>query len=88
MWPPALAAMTCFKLTPVPAACPLDATPAPTIQANVTTCTNGAGTTCDGICGSASAASYKDSSGAAKMGYCVCIAGKFQCASAAEWAPQ
>jgi len=90
VWPAALAAMPCFSLTPAPPLCPMDTstTPATLIRANLTTCTNTAGSTCGGICGSPTVASYLDSVPAMKMGYCVCINGVYRCASATEWAPQ
>jgi hypothetical protein len=73
---------TCFALTPTPPACPTTL-----ITTGVTTCTNTAGATCGPLCGSASTTvnSYQDSSMSAKQGYCACINGIWQCASAKEW---
>jgi hypothetical protein len=72
---------TCFALTSAPPACP---TPLPV--SNVTTCTNTAGATCGPLCGSATAGSYTTgTSTTAKVGYCACINGIWQCASVNEW---
>jgi hypothetical protein len=77
---PATFDKSCFSLTPAPAACPTTL-----ITTGMTTCVNTAGATCGPICGSATVNSYQDSSMAAKMGYCACINGVYQCASAKEW---
>ena len=42
---------------------------------------------CGGVCGSATSTviSYQDTAGMGKAGYCVCIAGTWQCASVNDW---
>ena len=95
-WPPALAAVACFHLPATVPACPTESVDggAPgLLRPNMSPCTVGAGATCDQTCGSATANSYQDSTGAGKMGYCVCVArangtARWQCASIPEWAPQ
>jgi len=77
---PATFDKTCFSLTPTPPACPTTL-----ITTGTTTCTNPGGAACGSVCGSATVNSYQDSSMAAKMGYCACINGVYQCASAKEW---
>ena len=75
---------TCYKLTPAPPACP---TPLPV--SGTTACTNTTGATCGPLCGSATVGSYTTgTSTTAKLGYCACINGIWQCASAMEWPPQ
>jgi len=81
----------CFRIpTPLPL-CPTDPPDGGTglIRTGTSTCTNDSSETCSGICGSASSTvmSYRDGTGA-KVGYCVCIAGIWQCASVAEWPAQ
>jgi hypothetical protein len=84
---------TCFSLTPTPALCPrpgadggADAGGSP-IRSGVTTCSPPNSETCGNICGSPTAGviSYLDSTGVGKVGYCVCIVDRYQCAVAAEW---
>jgi hypothetical protein len=80
--------LTCLRLpTPVPACATDPATDggAGLIRPGTTVCQVPNSETCGNVCGSPTVASYQDSSGGGKMGYCVCIAGKFQCASVAEW---
>jgi hypothetical protein len=77
---PATFDKTCFALTPAPPACPTTL-----ITTGVTTCTNTAGATCGPLCGAATGNSYQDSSASPKVGYCACINGLWQCASATEW---
>lgn len=57
------------------------------IRSGTTNCEVPNSEVCGNLCGSATAGtfSYQDSSGANKVGYCVCIAGIYQCASVAEW---
>jgi hypothetical protein len=57
------------------------------IRSGTSTCTLPTSEVCGGVCGSATpaVASYRDSTGAAKAGYCVCVAGVWQCASVSEW---
>jgi hypothetical protein len=43
------------------------------------TCTDAACMPCSG---------YSDSGGSAKTGYCVCVSGKYKCASDKEWPAQ
>jgi hypothetical protein len=72
----------CYKLpTTADAGCPADAATAP--QHN-TACTLAACTVCGGT-SAMQTTGYKDSGGAAKVGYCVCSGGKWQCASDKEW---
>src|SRR5262249_53207650 len=80
----------CFQLPDVVAACPPSAVdptgmglPQSGEICNLPTCAP---------CGSATAAAYRDSSGAPRAGYCVCSAsdgtGTYSCAGAQEWPPQ
>jgi hypothetical protein len=81
---------TCFHLATPPAVCPTDLTDGGSglLRPNISTCTLPAGMTCGLVCGSATVASYQDSKAAPKMGYCTCLAGKYQCASVNEWPAQ
>ena len=82
---PAGASLTCFRLpAPLPA-CPADAAqPTGLVRSGVTTCPAPAAGACGMVCGSATAMSYQDST-TAKIGYCACVAGLWQCASVNEW---
>jgi hypothetical protein len=91
--------LTCLQLpTPLPA-CPLE-TPdggsadsgsadggSTLIRTNSSACTLPNSEVCGGVCGSATSTvfSYRDSAGAPRAGYCVCIAGIWQCATVSEW---
>jgi hypothetical protein len=95
VYPSDLAA-ACFHIPASPPACPRDSTDGGAdaggglIKPGVTACTPPNSEVCGNLCGSAVAnmPSYQDSTGAGKVGYCVCIAGAWQCASVAEWPPQ
>jgi hypothetical protein len=91
--------LTCLQLpTPLPA-CPLETRDGGStdggpgdggstlIQTNRSACTLPNSEVCGGVCGSAMSTvlSYQDSTGTAKVGYCVCIAGIWECASVSEW---
>jgi hypothetical protein len=56
------------------------------IRSGVTTCSPPISETCGNVCGSATAGtfSYMDSAGM-EVGYCACVNGTYQCASANEW---
>jgi hypothetical protein len=56
------------------------------IRTNSSACTLPNSEVCGGVCGSATPTvfSYQDTTGA-KVGYCVCIAGIWQCATVSEW---
>lgn len=72
----------CYKLpATADASCPTMAAMAP--QHNQA-CTVAACTVCGGT-SAAQTTGYKDSGGAAKVGYCVCSGSKWQCASDKEW---
>lgn len=82
----------CYK-TDTSAACPPDSTDT---SGNMLPASGGACTQdpCK-PCGSASANSYRDSTGVPKMGWCICVpttdgsgGGVYSCASVKEWAPQ
>ena len=86
---------SCYKITPAVALCPPD----PTDTVGMLPQSGGACTQdpCK-PCGSAVAVAYRDSTNAAKAGYCVCVpppadadagtGSKYSCASIKEWAPQ
>jgi hypothetical protein len=91
--------LTCFQVPSPLLACPMD-TPdggpadagsgdggSSLIRTNSTACTLPNSEVCGGVCGSASPTvfSYQDSTGTAKSGYCVCVAGIWQCASVNDW---
>ncbi|MES1205293.1 MAG: hypothetical protein ABUS79_05090, partial [Pseudomonadota bacterium] len=63
---------SCYKVTAATVACP----PGTTTTSGMNTCDAAACAPCSG---------YTDSSGAAKVGYCVCTAGKWSCGSTKEW---
>jgi hypothetical protein len=89
--------LMCFRLTAPIALCPTGGADGGTdggadagstlIRSGTTSCTPPNSETCGNLCGSATDSSYQDSSGP-KVGYCVCIAGTYQCASVNEWPPQ
>lgn len=86
--------LDCFRLpTPVPA-CPSTAADGGAdagsglIKSGGTACTPPNSEVCGNPCGSATANTYLDGSNNPKMGYCVCINGVYQCASANEYPPQ
>jgi hypothetical protein len=86
--------LSCLQLTSPLPLCPTD-TPdggaadagSGLLRPNTSTCIVASSETCSGVCGSAAANTftYQDSNGVGKVGYCACIAGKWQCASVAEW---
>jgi len=69
---PAGADLTCYHLPS-----PVPACPTGTVSNGA--CTDAACMPCSG---------YNDSSGSAKTGYCVCVSGKYKCASDKEWPAQ
>jgi len=85
--------LTCMVLPATVPACPRDIPDGGVdagsglLRPNVSNCEVPNSEVCGNLCGSATAGtfSYQDSSGAGKVGYCVCILGKYQCASVAEW---
>lgn len=91
--------LTCLHLpTPLPT-CPLDTPDGGPVEAGSadggsnlirtgsSSCTLPNSEVCGGVCGSAtpSVFSYQNAAGAAKVGYCVCIAGVWECAGANDW---
>ena len=78
---------TCFQLpSPLPA-CPKDPADGGTalIRSHASPCEVPTSEVCGNVCGSVSAQSYRDSTGTAQVGYCVCIAGIWECAGVNEW---
>jgi hypothetical protein len=81
---------SCYRLPATETACPAD----PTDPSGMMLVQSSGVCTAPACmpCGSATASSYRDSSNALKVGYCVCVAGtsasKWSCASKAEWPPQ
>lgn len=85
---------SCYKIPANIAACPADTSdPVGMLPASGGPCTQAP---CK-PCGSGTTTAYRDSGGAPKVGYCVCVPpvdpdagtmGKYSCASIQEWAPQ
>ncbi len=93
VYPPDLI-LDCFRLpNPVPA-CPSTAADGGAdagsglIKSGGTSCVPPNSEVCGNPCGSATANTYLDGNNNPKMGYCVCINGVYQCASANEYPPQ
>jgi hypothetical protein len=84
---------TCLRLPATVPACPRDLPDGGAdagsglIRPNLSICEVPGSEVCGNVCGSANVntPSYQDGQGGAKVGYCVCILGKYQCASVAEW---
>ena len=74
--------LACFQLpTPVPACPHYPADGGRRIRTGVSACEVPNSQTCGNVCGSATAGvmSYQNAAGAGQVGYCVCIAGVYQC---------
>ena len=81
---PTASALACFRLPSSLVACPPDGTGL--LRTGTSTCPAPDAGSCGAICGSTSASSYQDATGA-KTGACACVAGVWQCAPLAEWPP-
>jgi hypothetical protein len=85
--------LSCFQIPASPPACPTSSPDGGTdggtvlLKNHVTSCDVPNSEVCGNFCGSASstAPSYQDSTGASHVGYCVCIAGVWQCSSVNDW---
>jgi hypothetical protein len=86
--------LTCLTLPATLPACPRDLPDGGGVDAGsglirpgVSNCEVPGSEVCGNPCGSANAnaPSYQDGNGMGKVGYCVCIGGKYQCASVNEW---
>lgn len=79
---------SCYKLPSPMVACPMDSVDPTLLLAAGSACSAPPCTPC----GSAPLITYRDSAGAPKAGYCVCVPGadfpKWSCASVTEWPPQ
>ena len=83
---PTDANLDCLIVPTTIAACPADTSDGGSalIRTGVSTCAVPGSETCGNICGSTTANTYRDASGTARPGYCVCT-GKWQCGNVADW---
>ena len=86
--------LTCLILPQTVPVCPRDVPDGGGVDAGsglirpgVSNCVVPGSEVCGNVCGSSNSSTftYQDGNGISKVGYCVCMGGKYQCASVNEW---